>query len=133
VRYRVTSFPSPDYNCIAWAAGDDTVWWEPDPLNQYYWPPAAPRQRTLDAYIAAFETLGYVTCDSRVVEANIDKIAIYVDAAGVPKHAARQLRTGAWTSKLGTLDDIQHATLDALAGVSYGRVAVVMRRQKPRS
>ena len=29
--YRVTSPAARDYNCIAWAAGDATRWWWPDP------------------------------------------------------------------------------------------------------
>ena len=28
--YQVTSPQSLEYNCIAWAAGDNTQWWWPD-------------------------------------------------------------------------------------------------------
>jgi len=27
--HRITSPPTPDYNCIAWANGDTTRWWQP--------------------------------------------------------------------------------------------------------
>ena len=51
--YAITSAPSVDYNCIAWAAEDSGRWWEPDPLLIYYWPPTVPRDYTLAAYIDA--------------------------------------------------------------------------------
>jgi hypothetical protein len=31
--HRITSDPSPIYNCIAWAAGHSDAWWEPLPLS----------------------------------------------------------------------------------------------------
>jgi hypothetical protein len=33
--YAVTSPASTVYNCIAWAAGDNTRWWEPDPSAEW--------------------------------------------------------------------------------------------------
>ena len=44
-----------------------------------------------------------------------------------PKHAARQLPSGRWTSKLGFLEDIEHALHD-LEGTEYGAVVLVMKR-----
>ncbi len=35
---QITRPPSHRYNCMAWAAGDDLAWWEPDPMGNYYWP-----------------------------------------------------------------------------------------------
>jgi len=61
--YRVTSPDTPSYNCVAWAAGDETAWWEPDPNNQYYWPPGPPREFSIEAYIEAYQSLGYSSCD----------------------------------------------------------------------
>jgi hypothetical protein len=63
------------------------------------------------------------------LQANIEKIAIYVNQLGVPSHAARQLPNGLWTSKLGSNVDIEHATPDALTGNDYGRPALLMARQ----
>jgi len=35
--YDITSPDSPVYNCVAWAAGDDSAWWEPtDPSQPGY-------------------------------------------------------------------------------------------------
>jgi hypothetical protein len=44
-------------------------------------------------------------------------------------HAARQLPTGKWTSKLGKAEDIEHDSPDDVAGGIYGEVVLFMRRQ----
>jgi hypothetical protein len=44
---------------------------------------------------------------------------------------ARQLPTGVWTSKCGSLEDIEHETLEALAGFGpyeYGAVVRFLKR-----
>jgi len=127
--YLIASPEVPDYNCIAWAACDNERWWWPDPQLIGYWPPDAPRLVTLDAFIKAYETLGYTPCQNPENEENFEKIAIYVDPSGKPTHAARQVRSGRWTSKLGELEDIEH-TLEGLVGPQYGRIAAVMKRLK---
>jgi hypothetical protein len=83
----------------------------------------------------AYSVEGYAVCatQSRVLENSIEKVAIYVDDAGGPTHAARQLADGTWTSKLGEWEDIQHNTLEAMEdsgglGLGYGKVALVLRR-----
>lgn len=128
--YSITSPATREYNCIAWAATDTDIWWEPDQNNSYYWPPELPREYTLNAYIKAYESLNYTICESGECEEGLEKIAIYVDADNKPTHAARQLSSGHWTSKLGQLEDIQHATLDGLSGSWYGTVAVFLKRPK---
>ncbi len=131
VEYRVTSPATSEYNCIAWAAEDDVAWWWPDPFGDYYWPPDVPRVESLDAFISAYGLLGYITCETAVLELGLEKVVIFVDANGVPTHAARQLPSGRWTSKLGQLEDIEHDTLDGLTGDLYGRVGQVLRRPRP--
>lgn len=126
--YAATSPPDSDYNCIAWAAGDNQRWWWParDPGREY-WPAGVPCERTRAAFVAAFATLGYVICDSEAPEAEYEKIALFADAADTPTHAARQLAQGRWSSKLGKAEDIEHALHD-LEGVVYGSVVLVMKR-----
>ena len=128
--FHVTSPPDPDYNCIAWAAGDTTIWWWPleNPLG--YWPPGVPRERTLKAFTAALATRGYGLCSGEELEQNWEKAVLFADASGLPTHAARQLPTGRWTSKLGEREDIEHE-LRALEGDIYGTVALVMKRPVP--
>ncbi len=130
--YAVTSPATADYNCIAWAANNSSTWWWPDPLYLYFWPSDVPRVETLDAFIKAYESLGYSLCQSSDYEEGWEKIALYVDANGKPTHAARQLTTDYWTSKLGRLEDIEHKGLDGLSGSQYGSVSVIMRRHLQR-
>jgi hypothetical protein len=128
--YEIKSLASPTYNCIAWAADStDRPWWPLRP--NWHWPAGVPSQETLDAFISAFATLGYEPCDSPSLELGYEKIAIYADGP-LPKHAARQLPSGIWTSKLGMAEDIEHAALDLLEGAAYGRVAAILCRPRPR-
>ncbi|MEY2493853.1 MAG: hypothetical protein QOJ45_345 [Verrucomicrobiota bacterium] len=128
-KYEKTSEPDPRYNCIAWAADDNLRWWEPVGMAPYYWPPNVPLEYTLASYIEAFEQLGYEKCDDGKYTPGIEKIAIYVDRHGAPSHAARQRGPLKWTSKLGEMEDIDHATLDELVGNRYGNVAQFLRRR----
>ncbi len=61
------------------------------------------------------------------LEPGFEKIALFADERGIPRHAARQLLTGRWTNKLGELEDIEHGLRD-LEGAEYGTVVLVMRR-----
>jgi hypothetical protein len=129
-----TKSPQTDiYNCIAWAAGltNTKLWWWPfgDP-EKTYWPEGVPREETLAAFRQLFETLAYVVCDHAEVELGYEKIALFADDDGFPLHAARQLAGGRWTSKLGALEDIEHALMD-LVGAEYGSVIFVMKRPVP--
>ena len=128
-RYAVTSPASPAYNCIAWAAGDTRRWWEPDPYLLYFWPPQIPRRYDIDAYTAAYGVLGFQICDDAVYEPGFEKLAVFVGADGRPTHAARQLANGSWTSKLGRSEDIEHETVDSVAGQQYGRAGVFLKRR----
>jgi hypothetical protein len=59
-----------------------------------------------------------------------ERIALYASADGVPTHAARQLRDGRWTSKLGRCEDIEDQLRD-LQGENYGAVVHIMKRAPP--
>jgi hypothetical protein len=67
--YQVTSPPTDGYNCIAWAAGVTTIWWWPfgDP-HKTHWPEGVPREESLEAFRAAFASLGYTPCDHAQAE-----------------------------------------------------------------
>jgi hypothetical protein len=82
---------------------------------------------TLDAFLTAFATLGYVPADSEAHEPGQEKVALFVSVDGTPTHAARQLSDGRWTSKLGRAEDIEHALRD-IEGEIYGAVARVLKR-----
>lgn len=128
--YSQTSPRTPLYNCIAWAAGDNTKWWWPDNEYNYFWPDGVKREETLDAYIEAYQTVGYEVCDSGQLEKNTEKIVVYINPVnGAPTHAARQLPDGKWTSKLGQNIDISHLEPETLTGGKYGTIARFMKRK----
>jgi len=127
--YEIASSPARTYNCIAWAAGDVGRWWWPTQMAPYYWPVGVPREVRLESFVRAFQTLGYEVYATGELEPEFEKVALYA-RNGVPTHAARQLESGVWTSKLGTAHDIQHAVLAAVEGSQYGSVAQIMRRPR---
>ena len=154
--YKKTSEKTPwdkpgKYNCIAWAANDKRCWWWPH--LDVYWPPwCKSREETVECFVRTFAWLGYRPCNSSRLEFGFEKVALYaVHISGVPrnpptdwrdlkewipKHMARQLRNGAWSSKCGPEEDITHYTLDALERYglfgntrsAYGCACVYMRR-----
>ena len=116
------------YNCIAFAASEThRIWW-PSPVNKAYWPAGVPRERTLDAFKAAYATLGFEGCDGGELEQGYEKIAIYALRAK-PTHAAKQLPNGHWASKIGREEDIEHETVSGVTGDNYGEVAVYLKRR----
>lgn len=126
--YQITSLPDARYNCIAWAVGETAQWWWPerDPESGY-WPGGVPGEVTIPAFFAAFATVGFQSTDREDLEAGWEKIALFADANGAPTHAARQLPNGRWTSKIGKLEDIEHALHD-LEGQEYGQVVQIVKR-----
>src|SRR2546426_12532480 len=125
--YRITSPATPSYNCFAWAGNDTRRWWQPVALRGFYWPEEVPGELNLENLVAVYKRLDYGTCATAELEAGVEKLAIYVEPDGMPTHAARQLGAGNWTSKLGELEDVEHATLESLASF-YGRVALILSR-----
>jgi hypothetical protein len=124
--YRVTSPPTADYNCIAWAAGATDRWWWPDAANASYWPSGVPREESIPAFLMAFANLGFVPTTDTGYEVGFEKVVLMAKN-GKPTHMCRQLPSGRWTSKLGRAEDIEHE-LHALTGATYGDVVHVLRR-----
>jgi len=124
--YQVTSPFDPSYNCIAWAAGDNSKWWEPDPMETCYWPDAAPRDYRLPSYRAVFASLGFTVTENDEFSEHEDRVALFAKG-DTPTHAARQLSAQSWTSKLGKNVDISHP-LESLCGDLYGDVTLLMVR-----
>lgn len=123
--YSVESPYDPNYNCIAWAAGDVfRYWW---PKRPAYWPPTIPEDTSIETFTSLFEALGYSVCLEAEFEEGYEKVAIYA-LGGEVQHAARQLQNGKWTSKLGQDIDIEH-TLAGLEGGLYGDVVKILKRK----
>ncbi len=128
-RFEETSPSDENYNCIAWAAGDKENWWWPVRHEKpNYWPKAVPTEETVDAFIQAFATMQYMTCDNGDYQSGFEKVALYADANGKPTHMAKQLPDGTWSSKIGELPDIKHDKLEGLEGTDYGNVVRFLRR-----
>jgi len=122
--FEVTSPPSKRYNCIAWAAGEDHLWWWP---GGPYWPDGVAKDETVEAFTLAYGRLGYACCEDLGLEHGFEKIALFVGLDGRVVHAARQLADGRWSSKLGEAWDITHE-LNELEGEHYGRVGRLLKR-----
>lgn len=138
--FRCSSDPDDDYNCIAWAAGKTDNYWWPTKLWPYHWPNGLPTfpndpnhvAESVANFVAAFETEGYRECNDGKLDRRYEKVAIFANAAGRVKHAARLLPSGVWSSKLGEHEDIEHKTLECIEGNGYGYVRVYLRRKLPK-
>lgn len=135
VEFHITSNPTQDYNCFAWAAGESDSWWGHNGFADEFWPEGVTEEMTIEAFTEAYQTIGYQVCQNELLENGFEKIAIYQDQAGKPKHAARQKEDGVWTSKIGLWEDVQHRYANHLVisirgeQVDYGRVAAIMKRE----
>jgi len=125
--YTKTSEETWRYNCIAFAADDESQWWWPDAEGNAFWPPGVARKVEISCFIQAYRTLGYEVCEEGL-ESGYERIVIYA-LNGEPTHAAKQLENGRWKSKLGRFEDIEHNTLKAVTEYIYGEPAVFMRRK----
>lgn len=123
--HRITSPACIDYNCIAWSAGDAVHWWQPG----VYCPIPAQRQEYgIEVLKQLFASLGYEDCGlDTALEPGFEKVALFAQS-WFYTHAARQLATGKWTSKLGQAEDIEHDTPHDVAGGIYGDVVAIMKR-----
>lgn len=130
----VTSSYTINYNCIAYAAKDETQPWWPMPLSSsaryYHWPVGLPREdpATIGNFLRAFRGLGFRQCKDGRHEEGYEKVAIYVSANDEPTHMARELGDGVWFSKLGDWQDIRQHSLDAVETVAYGQAKYFMRK-----
>lgn len=121
-----TSEKDPDYNCIAYAYGENTLRFWPNKWPQFVWPPDVPNTEDVDSFIKLFESIGYTLCNNGDLEPGYEKVAVYT-LNGSPTHAAKQLQNGLWSSKLGPQEDVSHSLFN-IGGGAYGDVHSFMRR-----
>ena len=124
--FEVVGQPSARYNCIAYAAGDVSEWWEPSVGR--YWPDYATRSDRIESLIEVFAGLGFGQCQDSSLESGYEKVALY-EEEGVLKHAALQTPDGRWRSKMGRGPVIEHRSPESLSGGMYGSPTIYMRRQ----
>ena len=129
--FRYTSPKKKAYNCVAWAVGISNL-----QIDMFYFRDVF----DLDSNALDHSASGYAKCLSQYYgfelcanlefEPGFEKIALYEDNNHDFTHAARQLENGKWTSKMGTYEDIEHDTLDAVSGSFYGKPVLYMKREK---
>lgn len=127
--HKITSQRTDRYNCVAWIERAMDRWFEPE----FFWPDGLPvpmDSADLDCYLALFRSWSFEDCDSAGLEDGYLKIAVF--ATGLEfHHVAKQLPSGAWSSKGGPLYDFKHGDLDALRdcrAMPNATVVRVMRR-----
>ena len=132
--FKVTSPLSPNYNCIAWALHYDDRWMWPGGVEAknldgfHYWPDGVEDNEDVTSFIEAFQLKDYKVCDKWEHEEGYRRIALYVKEGTTEcTHAARELSSGKWTSKLGKDKDIQHGTPFSIEGPTYGKVYCFMK------
>ncbi len=114
------------YNCIAYAVGDVSQWW--GTLEQEdYWPDYATRSERMESLIEVFAGLGYQRCEDSCPESGYQKVALY-EEDGKWTHAAVQMPSGRWRSKMERGPLIEHLSPESLAGGVYGHPTTYMRR-----
>lgn len=63
----------------------------------------------------------------------LEKVALFGKEQGgtvIPTHAALQLETGEWTSRLGHCEDVRHAKVEDVCGPLYGSVVCFLSRPR---
>jgi hypothetical protein len=142
--FKVVDYPSPNYNCFAWAANHKDVFWQPIPLDKrpfqrfdgvsFDWPFVAAEDTKLSTMIMIFSKLGYIECLDGAIEEGYRKVALYGTEEEVT-HAARQLVNGKdkgkWTSKLGPSFEIIHGDPTSIEGKDYGPIIKYLRMPFP--
>jgi hypothetical protein len=128
-QFNITSPIDHSYNCLAWATQKkDVFMWPFNPmLDGCAWP-HHDESTELHNLFEFYKGFGFSECDTWEFDAKFIKISLYhID--GQFTHAARQLRSGLWTSKLGSSWDISHDTPFSIEGSVYGKVGGFMAKK----
>lgn len=128
--WRITSRSARRYNCIAWAAGDNRRRW--DIGKGSYWPKGAILDYCFSCLVNAYIAEGFSVCtteEGRAFDDKFDTVVLY-ESSGYWEHAAKLLKSGMWSSKLGDFEDIEHPTPESVGGTDYGEPLLYMRRKK---
>lgn len=132
--YKKTSDNDPDYNCVAFAVGETEKWIDPTPNKRHSWPKEVRRGFEIDVFIDFFRSSGgFTECESGALEQGFEKLALYADVWNRFRHVARLLESGKWTSKLGEWEDIEHDTLESLAGKTGWSPVKYLKRPIPQN
>ena len=138
-KFKVSSPEDTNYNCIAWAYKLFQDRWMQPPNGAYipmldaisWWPDCGCEDMSIRSLVAAFESVGFISCSGFEHEKGYIKVALYWNPLnGRWTHAARESRSGDyWMSKLGVGNDIQHKDPMSIEGDTYGKVFCFMKKE----
>src|SRR6266436_2853677 len=114
--WRIASRPRKRYNCIAWAVGDTLQRWDLGKGN--HWPQGVPQRYNFGCLVRAYIAAGFSVCtttEGRVFDAAYETVVLF-EKSGLWEHAAKLLKNGMWSSKLGDCEDIEHSTPESVGG-----------------
>ena len=120
---------TPAYNCVAFAFEIDDRWWWPDKMLTCYWPSEVDREETVDAFLAAFETLGFVPTRQTQYSPMSPRIALFCKD-GRPVHVCREVGADRWVSKLGRAEDVEHDLGGLPAECGYGSLHTILAKER---
>jgi hypothetical protein len=130
--------PSNAYNCVAFALGEENSIADMLVFSKRIDLTACGLSNTnlshtAEAYEALFRYFyQFERCNSTDPEPGYIKIALYEGYDEDDElnflHVAIQLEGGRWKSKMGNYEDIEHETLEVLAGKQYGDPKIIMKR-----
>ena len=115
-----------NYNCLAFALGDNSNWWEPLEQFGFYWPPGFAHDVSIETVTAIIKLHGFVVGLQPNITPLADSIAIY--AKGDEWTHFAKFTNGKWASKIGEDNDIIHSSLELLEGDLYGKVVTILSR-----
>ena len=104
--HKETSPSDFNYNCLAFALGDHSNWWEPPSLFGHYWPPGFSEDLTVDTAVSILQLHGFRRDLPFDASPDGDAVAIYAIADEWTHFAKYSNRI--WMSKLGEGKDIEH-------------------------
>ena len=131
--------PNNTYNCVAFALGEENSIADMLIFSKTIDLAACGLSNknlvhTVEAYESVFTHFyKFERCDSATYEAGYTKIALYEGYDEDDElnflHVAILLDNGKWKSKMGNYEDIEHETLEVLAGKQYGNPKIIMKRK----
>ena len=118
-----------NYNCLAFALGDEGNWWEPPRGRGQYWPPGFPEDTTVRTVESIMRAHGFSVETDAKTWPDTDAVAIYAEGEEWTHFA--KFANAQWSCKLGEGHDVSGIRLEHLEGALYGRVVKIL--QRPRS
>jgi hypothetical protein len=115
-----------DYNCLAYALGDEKRWWEPPNGFEKYWPDGFNADTTVATAESIIRVSGFIVELQPSATPKTHAVAIYAQGNDWTHFA--KFSEGKWSSKLGEGHDVQDIQLQDLEGLIYGKVLKILAR-----